>query len=147
MIDDVWAAYLTTHLDLTLPSGDVRRLEQCDGASEQSWPFEQDHAWIMTACNPRSQLLSDAVNAERHELLRVQIEQSGYDALPNVGFDPLDPRWREQGFTIAGISEAEACTLAETWEQNAVFGWWPDRWELVGVLMGGRTTRHWRWID
>ena len=143
----LWAAYLATVLDIALPSGDVRRLEQRHALTPQEWPFSEDRVWIMTACNPRSEQLPHDVNAERHEALKVQIEDMGYTALPNVGFDPMDPTWREPGFTIPGIGESEVRDLATAWDQNAVFGWWPERWELVGVLLDGRSIGAWRWTE
>lgn len=145
MSEELWAAYLATVIDVTLPDGRVRRLEQQAGAAPQDWPFAEDAAWIMTACNPRSVPLAPEVNAARHEELGRQIAALGLTALPNVGFDPLDPAWNEPGYTIPGIDEASVRELALAWEQNAVFGWWPERWEIVGVLLEGRSAHSWRW--
>lgn len=109
------------------------------------WPFDADSAWIVTAHNPRSMLLSPEVNAERHAALGADIGGLGFAVLPNVGFDPDDPTWREDGYTILGADEGTVLGLARKWEQNAVFGWWPDRLEVIGVLIAGRTVRGWTW--
>lgn len=143
----LWTAYLTTVLDIVLPTGSVRRLEQAEPASPQDWPWADGHAWIMTACNPSSEQLEDAVNAQRHAALGAQLANEGWAAFPNVGFDPRDPSWREPGYTIPGIGEERVVDLAVEWGQNAVFGWFPDRWELVGALLPGRTIGPWRWIS
>ncbi|MFZ4510018.1 MAG: hypothetical protein ACOYNJ_03570 [Candidatus Nanopelagicales bacterium] len=37
--------------------------------------------------------------------------------------------------------------LARQWEQNAVFRWAPDGFELIGVLMEGHERHGWRWIS
>jgi hypothetical protein len=37
--------------------------------------------------------------------------------------------------------------LARPREQNAVFRWTPDGFELIGVLMAGHDRHGWRWIS
>lgn len=143
----LWSAYLTTVLDITLPTGEVRRLELAQPSSHQEWPWGDDQAWIMTACNPRSEPLPDTVNHERHADLGAQLQRAGYTAFPNTGFDPADPTWQEPGYTILGVTEERAIDLAVQWGQNAVYGWFPDRWELIGALMPGRTVSPWRWAS
>ena len=147
MSDPLWDTYLATVIDIGLPDGRTRRLEQRPPSGAQEWPFAESHAWIMTACNPRSRPLSPSLNAERHATLGQQLADMGYQAWPNIGFDPTDPTWSEPGYTIPGIADTDVVDLARQWEQNAVFGWWPDRWELVGVLLPGRTVTSWRWAD
>lgn len=143
----LWSAYLTTVLDITLPGGDVRRLEQAEPTGPQDWPWSGDQAWIMTACNPRSEPLSESVNAQRHAELGEQLKREHHEAFPNTGFDPANSAWHEPGYTILGITEADVRALAVQWGQNAVYGWFPDRWELVGALMQGRTVGQWRWVS
>ena len=147
MGEDLWEAYLATVIDVCLPDGRTRRLEQRPPTAPPDWPFAEPHAWIMTACNPRSTPLTGDENAERHVQFGRQLSVLGHRAWPNVGFDPKDPTWSEPGYTIPGITEGQVRRLAEEWEQNAVFGWWPDRWELVGILLPGRTVTSWRWAE
>ncbi len=145
MRHELWAAYLATVIDVTLPDGSTRLLEQVREQSPQEWPFTEQVAWILTACNPRSIELAPEVNAERHAQMGRQIAELGLIAYPNLGYDPADPTWCEAGYTIVGGDEATVCDLARAWEQNAVFRWAPAEFELVGVLMERRDVHGWRW--
>jgi hypothetical protein len=145
-MSDVWSAYLTTVIEVTLPDGTQRTLEQTPEQTSQEWPFAEPVAWILTACNPRSEVLSPEVNAERHADMGSTINALGLVAYPNVGYDPDDPTWNEVGYTIVGSDESTVCDIARQWEQNAIFRWSPDGFELVGVLMPGRHRHGWRWI-
>ena len=147
MSDELWAAYRTTVVEVTLPDRSQRLLEQVPEQSPQEWPFEVPVAWILTACNPRSVVLAPEVNAERHEQMGRQIAELGLVAYPNLGYDPADPTWNEAGYTIVGSDEATVSGLARQWEQNAVFRWAPDGFELIGVLMAGHDRHGWRWIS
>jgi len=147
MSDELWAAYRTTVVAVTLPDRSQRLLEQVPEQSPQEWPFDAPVAWILTACNPRSVVLAAEVNAERHEQMGRQIAELGLVAYPNLGYDPADPTWNEAGYTIVGSDEATVSDLALLWEQNAVFRWAPDGFELIGVLMAGHDRHGWRWIS
>jgi hypothetical protein len=147
MSDELWAAYRTTVIDVTLPGDSRRLLEQVPEQTVQEWPFEAPVAWILTACNPRSVVLAPEVNTERHEQMGRQIADLGLVAYPNLGYDPADPTWNEAGYTIVGSDEDTVCDLARQWEQNAVFRWAPDGFELIGVLMTGHDRHGWRWIS
>lgn len=146
MSHELWAAYLTTVIDVTLPDGTRRLVGQVPDPSAGEWPFSDRVAWILTACNPRSVVLAPEVNAERHRQLSQHITDLGLIGYPNCGYDPDDPTWNEAGYTIVGSEEATVCALAREWEQNAVFRWAPDGFELVGVLLPGRNQHGWRWI-
>lgn len=145
MSHELWSAYLTTVVDVTLPDGTQRLLEQVPEQAPEDWPFAEPVAWMITAHNPRSVVLDPAVNDARHAAMDQRIAKLGLTALPNLGYDPADPTWNETGFTIIGSDEATVCALAAEWEQNAVFRWAPDSFELVGVLMPGRERHGWRW--
>jgi hypothetical protein len=140
----LWAAYRGTVVDVTVPDGSVRRLRQVDRGGD-AWPYAVDHVWIMTACNPRSEPLSESDNLTRHLALGEELRAAGLTATPNVGYDPADPTWSEPGYTIPGAEREVVIALAERREQNAVFGWFPDRWEIVSVLLHGHEVHGWRW--
>ena len=139
----LWAAYRSTLVDVTVRDT-VRRIGQVDRGGDV-WDLGVDQAWIMTACNPRSEPLSEAVNIARHQALGAELAEAGITAMLNVGYDPADPTWSEPGYTLPGADMATAVDLARRWEQNAVFGWFPDRWEIVGVLLPGHLVHGWRW--
>ncbi len=74
----------------------------------------------MTACNPRSDLLTASDNAERMGRLRHHLQQRGYSFFPGEGV-PDKPEWApEPSFLVLGITESEAVSLARIYEQNAI---------------------------
>lgn len=145
MSHDLWAAYLATVIDVSLPDGKNGVIEQVPEQSPQEWPFDEPAAWVLTACNPRSVSLAPEINAERHQQMGRGIAALGLVALPNIGYDPADPTWSEVGYTIVGADERTVIELAREWEQNAVFHWSPEAFELIGVLLDGRDLHGWRW--
>jgi hypothetical protein len=75
---------------------------------------------LITACNPRSQILSDAENAQRMAVLTAEIETLGYAHLPAVAKDP-EGKWPDEpGLWIAGLTKNEATHLTRSFEQNAL---------------------------
>jgi hypothetical protein len=142
--DDLWTAYLRTQVRVELPDGGEALLAQADDGCHGDWPFPgTDHAWIITACNPRSVELTEQENRSRHEALGRQLLQLGATAFETTGFDPADSGWHEPGYVVPALPDAEADRLARAWEQNALFRWEPGRFSLVGVLMPGDAHHGW----
>jgi hypothetical protein len=79
---------------------------------------------LISACNPRSQLLSAAENHTRMLALIEAVEKLGYRHLPAVGRDPTGKWPDEPSLWIAGLTRNEAERLAATFEQNG-FLWMP----------------------
>lgn len=151
MNEVLWSFYLNTVVEVFLEDGRSLTIEQVPEVGGEEWPFDVDFdaAWILTACNPRSEPLSDEANAERHRQLGEQLAQMGYPYLETIGIeDSVQPQneelWSEPGYLVLGVSADEVIELARAWEQNAVYKWAPDHWELVGVLMPGATRVGWR---
>ena len=84
-------------------------------------------------------------NQERHRALSEDLNLLGLEALPNRGFDPAEPTWWEDGYTLPGADSDVVLSLARKWEQNAVFAWYPDKWRIVGVLFEGERSHGWKW--
>jgi hypothetical protein len=143
---DLWRFYIDTVVDVWLDDGRELSIVQTPDGGGDEWPFDVEQVWIITACNPRSVPLRDEENANRHQKMGEQIAELGYRSLETVGFDPKDRSWSEQGYALLGISEDEVISLARSWDQNAVYKWAPDHWEVIGVLMDGRTRSGWRYL-
>ena len=142
-VHEIWAAYEATHLHV-LPDGETEFVVTSTTADTvDPWPFESDDVWVITACNPRSKLLDDDVNSERHEQLREVLTTAGYHPIESVGRQP-DGDWQEEGFVVPGIDEETVTRFALQFEQNAVFHWTPSSWSIHGVLQPGRHTIGWR---
>jgi hypothetical protein len=75
-------------------------------------------ATLISACNPRSQRLSDAENARRHQGLRGQIEASGHAWAAARG-RAVDLSWIEPGFLVQAPMDL-IDTWARNWQQHAV---------------------------
>jgi hypothetical protein len=73
---------------------------------------------LITACNPRSQVLSAAENDTRTHALTEEVEKLGYCHLPAVGRDP-SRRWPDEpSLWIAGLTKNDAKDLADAFQQN-----------------------------
>jgi hypothetical protein len=95
--------------------------------SEYSHSLEELHkqhqcttSALITACNPRSQILSAPENDTRMLALIEAVEKLGYAHLPAVGRDPNGKWPDEPSLWIAGITKSDARCLAKTYEQNAL---------------------------
>jgi len=93
--------------------------------SEYSHSLEELHkknqcttSALITACNPRSQVLSAAENDTRMLALSEAVEKLGYRHLPAVGRDPTGKWPDEPSLWIAGLAKDEAENFALMFEQN-----------------------------
>ena len=74
----------------------------------------------VTACNPFSQALTDAQNAERMGELRAVVEDAGHPWVAGVGQDPLGQWPGEPSLLVLGVTRAESEALGRRFEQNAI---------------------------
>lgn len=75
---------------------------------------------IVTAWNPRSRVLSNVENAERHERLRRRLAELDLPHWSTLGVGE-DPGWiPESGFLVAGIAPERALELGAEFEQSAI---------------------------
>jgi hypothetical protein len=75
---------------------------------------------FITAWNPRSVVLSPALNAAAADRLAARVAGEGFRALPHRGFS-ADPSWRpEEGLFVLDIDFAYALAMAADFGQNAV---------------------------
>lgn len=78
------------------------------------------HAWVITAHNPRSEVLADTVNTERHAQLLADVRATGCAHFNAIGRSK-DGAWREASIAIVGLGAAAAMALARKYGQLAVF--------------------------
>jgi sugar fermentation stimulation protein A len=83
-------------------------------------PPATDLVHIITACNPRSRLLSDEENTTRNRRLERELRAKGLRVIAADGRAP-DGSWQEPGFGILDADPAEVLALARRFEQLAVF--------------------------
>lgn len=143
-----WSAYRKTHVEVHLPGGEVKLLEQADGEVGK-WPFADDEVWILTAFNPLSVPLADTENHLRHLELGKQLQDLNLPHLFTRGFDPEDKsskQWSEDGYAVIGNYREAVIELAKQWKQNAVFVWRPNEWLILGVEIAGICKSGWRYV-
>ena len=96
-------------------------------------PPEARRLYVLTACNPRSRLLTAAENADRNGRLVAELEARGLHWIIADGSAP-DGSWQEPGYGVIDGDLPEILALARRFDQLAVF-------ELTA-------TRLWvRWTD
>ena len=125
----LWDCYVRTSYCARTPQGLIRL--RVGSASGQLDRLLADHGmrdWaFVSACNPGSKPLPDALNGRRHEELVRTVRSLGRPFFAGDGV-PDDGRWKaEHSLLILGIAEEPAARLGGTFGQNAV---------VVGTLGG-----------
>lgn len=77
-------------------------------------------AVVVTAYNPRSVVLSEAENRERHRQLTALLEARGCDYALGEGRDPTGHWKAELECVVFGISREAGLDIARSFEQNAI---------------------------
>ena len=97
-------------------------------------------ACFITACNPGSQLLSDAENLQRLRLLDAELFAAGKPALAASAI-PATPDWPpEPARLVAGLSQFEALSLGRRHGQDAVL--WHAREQTTRLIICATVPSH-----
>ncbi|MFA7265070.1 MAG: DUF3293 domain-containing protein [Candidatus Nanopelagicales bacterium] len=132
----LWAAYLDTLIEFSDPDGGRWRL-RARAADESGAGVAPEFlrgdfvAWVITAWNPESALVSAEQNAAAHRELLADVEAAGLVALPAFGMS-RDRSWSEESVLVVGASQGWVLGIAEKYKQNAVFRWTPESLDVVG---------------
>ena len=106
-------------LDLYICSYIVDNNIVWSGPQAQSLPLKSP-IHIITACNPLGKVLSNDKNAQRNQSLQKHIEQLSLEYKHVIGRSPSGD-WQEQSFAISGVTREQACELAQSFDQRAIF--------------------------
>jgi hypothetical protein len=120
--DELIEAYRRTDYVLVRAAGDiVLNIGRPSAAFDRELDSRRaGGAVVVTAYNPRSEILPDAENRARHAALTAMLDAGGYDYAPGEGRDPTG-RWQpEPGFFVFDIPLDAALELARRFEQNAI---------------------------
>ena len=96
--------------------------------------FHAHSAAHITACNPHSQRLDTASNAERMARLETELNLRGLRFLRGRAVDPHGIWPAEDSLLVMGLSLESAKTLARHYEQNALI-WCGPTWVPELILL------------
>jgi hypothetical protein len=122
--DDLLLAYLDTEVTMRGHEGEtVRVMRPGAGGSAMSLPVYLEYlfvdAWVLTAFNPLSRVLSPAENAARMKELAQDVLRHDWLFDEAVGSSP-DDVWSEDSFVIWGRTQEESDELAVELPQLAI---------------------------
>jgi hypothetical protein len=115
------ALYRESHYDVELPGGGTVTLRIGANAAPEiaRWIGATQTAGYLTACNPRSQSLTQSENEQRLDGLRQQVRERGGEYLEGAGYMPGE-KWREPSLLVRGVGEGALDALAREHEQNGI---------------------------
>lgn len=115
------AAYRATHYRVFTPTPFDLRLDlysaQLDALMHAA---EVEGAAFVTAWNPRGENLAPDLNRERQDALRETLRGRGLRFVEGFGAHADDESRGEESLLVLGLDRAEACSLGQELEQNAV---------------------------
>ena len=78
-------------------------------------------SFVISACCPFSDPLSEAIDRACHEALRRRIQRIAGASMEEVVGQSVDGSWKEPSWAVSGISEEEAIALGRLFYQWAIF--------------------------
>ncbi|MFA9430689.1 DUF3293 domain-containing protein [Egicoccus sp. AB-alg2] len=133
-VDGLRRAYLDAVVEIDL---DGRRLELTGaprGTTRGRFPAGVGHVHVVTACNPRSEVLPAERNRMRNQALAAELAAAGLRSVPAVGRSP-DGTWQEPSFAVLDADTPLLLDVADRHGQHAVYRWTPDE---LAVVWAGR---------
>ena len=118
-----YAGSVVTLAPLEGPGSSVTIHPRTDGRAPGRLPPQlpaRHHLHVLTACNPRSRLLSVAENQRRTAELAAELQAQGVPLLRADGGAP-DGSWQEPGFAVIDRDVAPTLALARRFDQLAIF--------------------------
>lgn len=122
---ELWQAYLSARFEVDVGGGShvVLTVGQPASGLDSHWQ-DNIEAFIVTAHNPYSQLLSAAENQRRGNALLEQVRAEPYSFLPTAAVDAANDtakKWPdESGVLIFGATIPAAIQLAAEFQQYAI---------------------------
>lgn len=128
------AAYAATVLEVACSDGWTWLVEpRPAGTTDGAFPEGVDHIHVVTAWNPRSELLPRPENQQRNRSLEADLAAAGTRYVPAVGRAP-DGSWSEDSLATLDADDVEVVVaLARSYAQNAIFEWTPEHLAVLWV--------------
>ncbi|WP_017925828.1 DUF3293 domain-containing protein [Thioalkalivibrio sp. HL-Eb18] len=114
-------AYSATHYRIELPGqAFVLRIGERDPGLETCLQTEGwSQASLLTAWNPRSRIVPEQENRERHARIARELEQAGWSCWPTLHRDPTGYWPDEPGYCVLGMGAADLDPWLVAFDQNA----------------------------
>lgn len=114
-------AYLETEYWVLLQPGFALRVDRASAALlELHQRARVDCSAFITACNPHSQLLDEAVNRCRQADLARELSGRGLAFLPGIGRHPSNEWPGEDSFLVPRMTLEDAKSIGSVFGQNAI---------------------------
>ena len=111
-------AYKTTRYTVYAPSMVIELSKTCQPLDDILVVHKASEWAFITAWNPRSDVLTDVENHQRHLQLKEMVRD--YYTLEGEGIG-VNPAWKpERSWLIIGISKERAVGIGRDFEQNAI---------------------------
>lgn len=135
VFDERWFAYTVTVVRIDHPKwGRFIVAPEPGGGTQGLFPDDGGRSiHIMTAHNP-GRALPAAENEQRQRQLRTGLGQRpGLEIWEAVG---ADVTWthQEQSLAIVGLTDDDAREVARAFDQDAIFAWTPQQWNLLSCI-------------
>lgn len=122
---DLLKAYLETVYQVGRPCRFVLQIGQVSHKLElEQQKHHTDCSAFISACNPFSQLLDAASNAQRHGELGAELERLGLGFIEGIGQHPVNDWPGEASYLVFGLKLEQAIALGNRYQQNAIV--WSD---------------------
>lgn len=127
---DHWAEYAAAGFTYWPEAGPpVSVGPRADGLVEGSFPLAVPASFV-TAHNPGGPVIDAAENDRRHRLFLDDVAAHGWRWLVAVGGDPGGSH-TEDGALLLDADPADALTLAARFDQDAIYVWSEEAFELI----------------
>ena len=117
--EDLFKLYEQTIIEIFLDDGTVYKSSP-HAPSKEDWPFTCEHIYVITAWNPKSELLGDTENQSRNYELSSELSLLNLKVLPARGTSP-DGLWFEESFAVINAQLEYLLSIGTQFEQNAIF--------------------------
>lgn len=143
--DPTWQEFRTTRIVINASGSRLEvapaGLESVDGFL----PGVIGPLHVLTAWNPQGVASDESSNRAAGEQLAAELATiPGVRSWPTTGFG-VDDSWREEGFTVEGLTRPAAILLAVHYDQRAIFEWsnQPGGFRLIACDGSANEPRGW----
>ena len=122
MTDAVWGEFQRTSVLISVGPTTLRVTPAAVARRGTYLPGTDGPLHILTAYNPQGLAAPLQANVAANLVLADELATLGLTVWPTTGVGE-GGSWTEEGFTVAGLTRAEALAIALRFDQRAIFEW------------------------